>query len=113
MLGSFGYDILVAKDVDDALRLASAHKTRISLLLADVVMPQLSGPELSAAVAERVPTVKVLFMSGYTDHGAFTAGLIDDKVRFIQKPFSPLALAKKVREVLDEALPTRPGGASS
>jgi two-component system cell cycle sensor histidine kinase/response regulator CckA len=105
MLNSFGYRVLAAKDVDDALQLARAHQTEIALLVADVVMPLLSGPELAASVARQIPAVKVLFMSGYTDHGALTRGLIEDKVHFIQKPFAPLVLAQKVREVLDGERP--------
>lgn len=73
-------------------------------MIADVVMPRLSGPELAAQLSHGSTQMKVLFMSGYTDHAAFAAGMIDDNLHFIQKPFSPLALARKVREVLDEEL---------
>jgi two-component system cell cycle sensor histidine kinase/response regulator CckA len=103
MLASFGYTVLAAKDVDEAVQLASAHGEEISLLIADVVMPQLSGPELATQLSQTLTDVKVLFMSGYTDHAAISAGMLDDTLRFIQKPFSPLALARKVREVLDES----------
>ncbi len=102
MLSSFGYSVLAAKDAAEALQLARAHQGEIALLIADVVMPQLSGPELAAEVSKELADVKILFMSGYSDHAALNAGMIDDKLRFIQKPFSPLALARKVREVLDE-----------
>ena len=102
MLSSFGYRVLAAKDVDEAIQLATAHSGEIALLIADVVMPKLSGPELAAQVSARLAGVKVLFMSGYTDHAAFGPGMIDDTLRFIQKPFTPLALARKVREVLEE-----------
>jgi two-component system, cell cycle sensor histidine kinase and response regulator CckA len=108
MLSSFGYVVLAAKDVDEALQLASAHSEEIALLIADVVMPRLSGPELAAQVSKQLTNMKVLFMSGYTDHAALGIGLFDDKLRFIQKPFSPLALAGKVREVLDEPLVVAP-----
>jgi two-component system, cell cycle sensor histidine kinase and response regulator CckA len=104
MLSSFGYQVLAARDVDEALLLARAHSSEIALLIADVVMPQLSGPELAAQVSKTMPDVRILFMSGYTDHAAFSVGMLDDKLRFIQKPFSPTALARKVREVLDEPL---------
>jgi CheY-like chemotaxis protein len=104
MLLACGYRVLVANDCFGAIELAKAHRDEVALLLADVVMPQMNGPELAEAVFEWAPRAKVLFMSGYTDHGAFNAGLIDDAVRFIQKPFSPYALGKKVREALDAPL---------
>jgi DNA-binding NtrC family response regulator len=113
MLQASGYRVLVAKDCFEAIELAKAHRDELELLLADVVMPQLNGPDLAAAVFQWAPRARVLFMSGYTDHGAFNAGLIDDAVRFIQKPFSPHALGKKVREALDAPLgDPRPPSAS-
>jgi PAS domain S-box-containing protein len=99
MLTGCGYRIIVAKDVTDAMSLAKARANEITLILVDVVMPGMSGPELATAILEVLPAAKILFMSGYTDHAALLAGL--DAVHFIQKPFSPQALARKVRQTLD------------
>ncbi|HNN43903.1 MAG TPA: response regulator, partial [Nitrospira sp.] len=73
----------------------------IHLLLTDVVMPQMSGPEVAEKLATVRPEVKVLYMSGYPDHPAFSKGGIDTEHSFLQKPFTPTTLAQKVREVLD------------
>ena len=97
-----GYRVLSAADGFQALQLAAEHAERIDLLLSDVVLPKLSGPELAKRLAAVRPAMKVLFMSGYTDdrivhHGWLQAGA------FIEKPLTPTALATKVRALLDEA----------
>jgi len=66
-----------------------------------VVMPNMSGPELSEALRTSFPEIRVLFMSGYTDAAVGRHGLLQTDVAFIQKPYSPAGLAKKVREVID------------
>jgi two-component system cell cycle sensor histidine kinase/response regulator CckA len=71
------------------------------LLVTDVVMPQMSGRELATLLAARHPDLKVLFMSGYTNEGIVHNGVLARDTAFLQKPFSPHALAGKVREVLD------------
>jgi DNA-binding NarL/FixJ family response regulator len=68
----------------------------------DVVMPSMDGPDLAEVVQSRFPQVKVLFTSGYTDEAVVRHGLLHEKVAFLQKPYSPLALVGKVRQVLDE-----------
>jgi two-component system, cell cycle sensor histidine kinase and response regulator CckA len=101
MLVNRGYRVLSARDPQDALDLLDKHEREISLLLTDVVMPQASGPALADAVRARAPHIKVLFMSGYTDHAVLASGVLSQTQRFIQKPFSPVALGAKVREVLE------------
>jgi CheY-like chemotaxis protein len=100
-LANHGYDVLDASDSADAQRVADAHPRAIDLLLTDVVMPNGSGPELAAALRERRPGLKVLYMSGYTDDAVVRHGLLHDEVEFIQKPYTPLGLAQKIRQVLD------------
>jgi two-component system cell cycle sensor histidine kinase/response regulator CckA len=97
-----GYKVLTATDGKDALRIIQAHGGSLDLVLTDVVMPNLSGPELARNLQIQFPQVKVLFMSGYTDDAVVRHGLLEADVSFIQKPYTPLALARKVRQVLDE-----------
>jgi FixJ family two-component response regulator len=78
-----------------------AHQGSLSLVLTDIVMPNLSGPALAEALRVRHPEVRVIMTSGYTDDVMLRHGLQDGAVSFIQKPYSALALARKVREVLD------------
>jgi two-component system, cell cycle sensor histidine kinase and response regulator CckA len=96
-----GYVVLTAESGSEALRLAAAHTGPIDLLITDVVMPDLRGPELASRLVEQRPGLVTLFMSGYLDDavGETSAQLVP--VDFIQKPFSPSALAAKVREMLD------------
>ena len=100
-LEMYGYQVLWAGDATEALRLAEEHAGRIDLLLTDVVMPGLSGRELVDKVRQRQPHLKVLFMSGYTDDAVLRHGLVHAEVAFLQKPFTPAGLARKVRDVLD------------
>ncbi len=101
-----GYTLLVARSGTEAIDLANAHTGTIHLLLSDVVMPVMGGPVLAEALKHFRPGLKVLFMSGYTDDAVVRHGLLDATVDFIQKPYSTLALAKKVREVLDGVVAT-------
>ena len=98
-----GYKILEARNGDDALFLCEQHKGPIHLLLTDVVMPGMSGRELAERLSPLHREMKILFMSGYTDNAIVHHGVLDANVRFLQKPFSPPALANKVRAVLDGA----------
>ena len=95
-----GYRVLEAVRGDEAIRIVTEHHGRIHLLLADVVLPEMSGPQVLEQIRARYPHVKVLFMSGYTDEAMAHHGILDSGAPFLQKPFLPEALARKVREVL-------------
>jgi two-component system cell cycle sensor histidine kinase/response regulator CckA len=102
VLEMYGYRVLVAADGDAALSTCERHAGPIHLLVTDVVMPTAGGPELSRRLRQSRPEMRVLFMSGYTDDAIVHHGVLDDGVNFIQKPFEPEALARKVREVLGQ-----------
>jgi two-component system cell cycle sensor histidine kinase/response regulator CckA len=101
VLEDAGYRVLVAQQGEEAISLCIEHAKEIHLLLTDVVMPGAGGKEVADRLGALRPGIKVLFMSGYTDEAIVHHGVLDSNVKFIQKPFSPAALAKKVREVLD------------
>ncbi len=105
-----GYRVLVAQHAGEALLLCERHEAPIDLLLTDVVMPQMSGPELATRLAATRPAMKVLCMSGYTDDSIVRHGVLDGRIAFIQKPLTPASLARKVREVLDAAPPASTTG---
>jgi CheY-like chemotaxis protein len=100
-LRSRGYHVLAATDGVDALRTLDGTGVRLDLLLTDVVMPRLGGPELVAKLRPHYPDLKVLFMSGYTDDAMVRRGIRDAGAAFLQKPYTPHVLAQKVRDVLD------------
>jgi CheY-like chemotaxis protein len=101
ILEKYGYMILSAGDGEEALQLAGAHEGEISLLLTDVVMPRMGGRELCDRIRQQRPEIKVLYMSGYTDNAIVHQGVLDQGTAFLQKPYSPTSLAKKVKEVLE------------
>ncbi|HBB16091.1 MAG TPA: hybrid sensor histidine kinase/response regulator, partial [Syntrophus sp. (in: bacteria)] len=103
ILGDLGYKVMQAGNGVEAIALALAHEKRIDLLLTDVVMPGMNGSELATQLVLHHPEMKVLFISGYTDDAIVRRGVLDEGVSFLGKPYTPLALAKKVREVLDKA----------
>jgi two-component system cell cycle sensor histidine kinase/response regulator CckA len=96
-----GYTVLEASGGDEALRIEQHHHERIHLLLTDVVMPAMSGREVAQQLLQRRPGIRVLYTSGYTDDAIIHHGVIELGVAFIQKPFSPTSLLRKVREVLE------------
>ena len=96
-----GYTVVEAGTGADAVRVAETYPGPVHLLATDVVMPDLGGRDLAEAVRARRPGVKVLYMSGYTDDAVIRHGVSEVADAFLQKPFTPLGLARKVREVLD------------
>ena len=101
VLQKYGYTVLEAQHGSEALRIGLQHSGRIHLLLTDVVMPRMSGQQLAKQMATLRPTVKVLYMSGYTESAIVHHGVLDSNAAFVQKPFTGEALARRVREVLD------------
>ncbi len=101
MLDRLGYAVLPASTPEECLRLARECTGRIDLLLTDVVMPGMNGPDLAKTLRADSPGLKCLFMSGYTDKAFNHQGVLEPGIHFIQKPFSLEELADKVREVLD------------
>jgi PAS domain S-box-containing protein len=97
-----GYSVLEAADEEDALLICQQYKDTIHLMVTDVVMPKISGPELAKRLVVFHPEMKVLYMSGYTDNAIVHHGVLDKGVNFIQKPFTIEGLARKVREVLNK-----------
>ena len=104
ILEQSGYKVLTASRGEEAIRLCLQRAEPIHLLLTDVVMPETSGKEIADRLRELLPGLSVLFMSGYTDEAIVHHGVLDSNVEFIQKPFTPAALVRKVREVLDAEL---------
>jgi CheY-like chemotaxis protein len=100
VLQNRGYHVIEAVRGEEALRKAIEHQGRIHLLLADVVMPEMSGPQAVQQIRAVQPGIKVLYMSGYTDEAMMHHGILESGTPFLQKPFLPDALARKVREVL-------------
>jgi signal transduction histidine kinase len=101
VLNGRGYTVLEATRGEEAVRIAKRYKGEIHLALVDVVMPEMSGPDLIREIAPRRPKMRVLFISGYTEEAIVHHGIPESGIAFLQKPFLPDALALKVREVLD------------
>ncbi len=101
ILEKHGYQVVSARGALEALEHASSHPGTIDLLLTDVVMPHMSGPELARKLHEVRPAMKLLCMSGYTDDSIVRHGVLDASIAYLQKPITPQALTTRVRQVLD------------
>jgi PAS domain S-box-containing protein len=101
VLQQAGYEVLAAEDGPRAEQLSFQYEKPIHLLVTDLVMPQMSGRELAESVARQRPTIKVLYLSGYTEDVIVRHGIANAEVAFLQKPFTPAGLTRKVRELLD------------
>jgi PAS domain S-box-containing protein len=101
VLESKGYVVLTASSAEEAARMCEHQQTKINLLLTDVVMPGMNGQKLAQLLGLSRPEMKVLYMSGYTDNSIVHHGVLDASTAFLQKPFTPDAVLRKVREVLD------------
>jgi two-component system, cell cycle sensor histidine kinase and response regulator CckA len=99
-LEQFGYTVLTSNNGSKALELAKNHQGRIDLLITDIIMPEMNGPDLVRNLLQIRPEVKVIYTSGYTDLAAARNSIIDEKVSFLPKPFSPNAVLSKVQKVL-------------
>ena len=100
-LSRHGYRLLMATNGSEAVDIAMAHGDRIDLLITDVVMPGLSARDLAERFRHQHPAGHVLYMSGYTDDTVVQRGILEHSVEFIQKPFTPATLLRRVREVLN------------
>lgn len=111
VLSGQGYNVLCAGNGVDALELSRKHEGPIRLLITDVVMPQIGGLELSQMLTAQRPDTQVLFVSGYSEDDISEHGILDANLEFLEKPFTPLALTRKVSELLtqrDKAPPAEP-----
>jgi two-component system, cell cycle sensor histidine kinase and response regulator CckA len=103
MLQRGGYRVIEATRAEEALEAANDPSRTIDLLLTDIVMPGMSGPEVVKRIREIRPNLKAICMSGYTDETVFRHGILESGIAFLQKPITPDSLRQKVRSVLDEA----------
>jgi PAS domain S-box-containing protein len=101
ILESQGYGVLAAAGGPEALEMAERHAGTIHILVTDVVMPGMSGREVGRRLSAARPEMRVLYLSGYTDSSIVSHGVLEPGLAFLQKPFTPETLARRVREVLD------------
>jgi two-component system, cell cycle sensor histidine kinase and response regulator CckA len=101
MLETKGYEVLAAAGAAEAERLCAERAGGVDLLLTDVVMPEVNGRALAERLSALSPSMRILFMSGYSDEAVVRHGMIRPNTAFIEKPFTETTLARKVREVLD------------
>jgi CheY-like chemotaxis protein len=100
ILRAKGYQVLESTKGDEAIAIARTFQGPLQLVVADVVLPEMSGPDIVRRVQEAKPGIRALFISGYTDEAVLRHGMVEPGVTFLSKPFMPEDLARKVREVL-------------
>ena len=113
LLADRGYAVLQAGSGGDAVAVIEQHRGKIDLLLTDVSMPDISGPELARHTRELRPGLKVLFMSGYYDSGIVAGGVEPYEVHLLSKPFTPELLISRVAELTARSPPASPRPSSS
>lgn len=101
VLSDHGYDVLEARQGEEALALSELHAGPIHLLLTDVVMPKMSGPELAQILQALRPDMPVLYVSGHNDDTVLRYGMQEQQIHYLQKPFTPNSLIAKIRQVLN------------
>ena len=104
VLHKYNYRVMDFKFAEDALKAFAEKKDEVDLLVSDVIMSQMLGPDLAAKIHKIKPDLKVLYISGYTNHGVLQRRKEFDEKQFLQKPFAPTALLKKIRTILDEKI---------
>jgi two-component system, cell cycle sensor histidine kinase and response regulator CckA len=104
ILQGAGYQVIVAENGPEALRAAAQHTAPIDLLLSDVIMPQMPGPELARQLLSQQPTLRVLLMSGFAQPILDSGGHLDEGMTLIEKPFSGPSLLAKVAQIIEQAL---------
>jgi PAS domain S-box-containing protein len=102
ILAGQGYEVIIAMDPQHAESIASKFPGEIHLLLTDMVMPGISGRELASRIMVSRPGIRVLYMSGYTENVMTSGGMLEQGLAFLQKPFSPTTLIRKIREILTQ-----------
>jgi CheY-like chemotaxis protein len=100
-LSALGYRVITAPDGVRALEVVERTPDRIDLVITDVVMPQMGGRELATRLTAMQPGIRILFSSGYSENAISADGVLDEGINFLQKPYTPTMLARRVREVLD------------
>jgi PAS domain S-box-containing protein len=107
ILESYGYTVLAVEDPSQTEALCERHANSIKLLLADMILPKMNGREVARRVVTRIPDIRVLYMSGFPTHNIVNQGILEPGIFFLQKPFTAVALAAKIREVLDQPASAR------
>jgi two-component system cell cycle sensor histidine kinase/response regulator CckA len=110
ILSDYGYNVLCAANGTEALEMGACYAGKIKLLITDVVMPEIGGIELARKICAERPDIKVLYVSGYSESDISEQGILEAELEFLEKPFTPHLLLRKVREVLNPVFPPEGDG---